>query len=183
MNEFLDTISWIIVGLQFSVLGCFLYLFKERRRELIFGGSKSLKNKSDHELHSCFLTTITSVFCLLLFEHLLNSLLDLQIDKMVRRQIFYFISACGNASFIIALTLLHAIRGCTFSPVARYSCYLFLIGMLLKTAQLLMAGYLDITSFKHYYSILVLITIVLQFFLIAKYPFDVIMKKKYAKEC
>ncbi|KZN65520.1 hypothetical protein N473_12470 [Pseudoalteromonas luteoviolacea CPMOR-1] len=182
MNDFLEILVLALMGVGSLVVISFLYLFKERWLELFFARHKSLKNKSDHELHSCFLTALATVASFLLFQHLLDYLFELQMDKMIRRQIYYFISACGNASFIIALTLLHAIRECTFSPVARYACYLSLTSMIIKTLQLTLHGYLDISMFNVYYNIAIYLLLTTQILLVAQYPFNIYMLRKYAKE-
>ncbi|MDK1290021.1 hypothetical protein [Pseudoalteromonas umbrosa] len=182
MNELISIAAWISIGFGCFVVLFFLYLFKDRWMQLVFAGNNSLKSKSDHDLHSCFLTAFTTVVSFILFQQLLDFLLDLQIDKMVRRQIFYFIAACGSASFIIALTLLHAIRECTFSRDARYACYLSFSAMVIKTLQLVLHGYLDIDWFSSYYTLSILVLSTAQSLLIAKYPFNFFMQKKYAKE-
>ncbi|AOT09053.1 hypothetical protein [Pseudoalteromonas luteoviolacea] len=182
MNDFLDIAALFFMGLGCLVVISFLYLFKERWLELVFVRNKNLKNKSDHELHSCFLTALTSIASFILFQHLLDYLYELHMDKMIRRQIYYFIAACGNASFIIALTLLHAIRECTFSSVARYACYMSLAAMMIKTLQLVLHGYLDISIFNFYYNISIFCLSSAQTLLVAKYPFNLLMQRKYAKE-
>ncbi|MCF6442530.1 hypothetical protein L1077_24175 [Pseudoalteromonas luteoviolacea] len=182
MNELIGIIDWILTGFGCFIVFSFFYLFKERWVQLVFAGNKSLKSKSDHELHSCFLTTLTTVAIFILFQQLLDFLLDLQIDELVRRQIFYFIAACGSASFIIALTLLHAIRECTFSQDARYACYLSYTAMIIKTFQLVLHGYLDIEWSAPYYMVSILILNTAQCVLVAKYPFNFFMQRKYTRE-
>ncbi|KZN50325.1 hypothetical protein [Pseudoalteromonas luteoviolacea] len=182
MDELINLAAWFSIGFGCFVVFSFLYLFKERWVQLVFAGNTSLKTKSDHELHSCFLTAFVTVASFILFHQLLEFLPSLQIDKMVKRQILYFVAASGSASFIIALTLLHAIRECTFSQDARYACYLSFAAMLIKTVQLVLYGYLDIEWFYPYYMLSILVLSTAQSLLVAKYPFNCFMQRKYAKD-
>lgn len=159
-----------------------LYYFKQYRFSLLFGRSGSLKTRADHELHSCFLAALVTLVFYMLFQQLLDYIATLPIEKMALRQIYYFIAACSSASIIITLTLLHAVRGCTFSPVARYCCYFQFIAMVIKTVQLILDGYLDIEVLRPFYQVSILTLTIMQFILVAKYPFKIFMIHKFAKE-
>ncbi|KZN36220.1 hypothetical protein [Pseudoalteromonas luteoviolacea] len=182
MNEFLDLVSWVLRALMLIIVVYILHCFKQYRFSLLFGGSDNLKTRADHELHSCFLTALVTTVFFMLFQQLLDYIETLPIERMALRQIYYFIAACASASIIITLTLLHAVRGCTFSPVARYVCYLQFIAMVLKTVQLIIYGYWNITSFRTGYSLSILTITIVQFVLVAKYPFKIFMINKFAKE-
>ncbi|KZN67350.1 hypothetical protein [Pseudoalteromonas luteoviolacea] len=182
MNEFIDLISWVLKALMLLIVVYLLYYFKQYRLGLLFGRSGSLKTRADHELHSCFLAALVTLVFYVLFQQLLDYIVTLPIEPMALRQIYHFIAACTSASIIITLTLLHAVRGCTFSPVARFCCYLQFLSMVLKTTQLIVYGYMDIVAFNSVFSILILTITIVQFILVAKYPLKIFMINKFARE-
>ncbi|MBQ4814093.1 hypothetical protein A7985_00190 [Pseudoalteromonas luteoviolacea] len=182
MNEFIDLIGWVLRVLMFLVVVYLLYYFKQYRFSLLFGRSGSLKTRADHELHSCFLAALVTLVFYVLFQQLLDYIVTLPIEEVALRQIYYFISACTSASIIITLTLLHAVRGCTFAPVARFCCYFQLLAMILKTVQLIVHGYMGVVAFNPIFSILILTITIVQFILVAKYPFKIFMTNKFARE-
>ncbi|WP_125564094.1 MULTISPECIES: hypothetical protein [Pseudoalteromonas] len=181
MNEFFIVTGWVITALELFVVLFLLYCFKQHRFDLFFGGKKTLKKQSDHELHSCFLSSLAVLVFYTSSSSLGAYILGLPFESVQMRQVYYFALVCTGAGFITVLYLLHAIRGCCFSATTRIVAYIALAVMLMNFSQLVLRGYLNNDILFDIYGPFVVMCNVGTFFILAKYPFYRIMESKLAK--
>ncbi|WP_152087841.1 hypothetical protein [Pseudoalteromonas sp. A25] len=143
MNELLDIVSWILIGIELLVVLFWLHKFSKMKWKLFFGVRKDLTSVKHHELYSCFLTA----FCFLIFHfvavQLESFLLALQMEKVEHIKLFYTSMAICLFTLIATLFCLHLVRGCTFSSSARVIVYATLVQMMLLGMQLIARGYYD----------------------------------------
>jgi hypothetical protein len=181
MNEFYQVTGWIIRALELFIVLFLLYSFKQHRFELFFGGKSTLKKQSDHELHSCFLSSLAIIVFYTISGSLASYIIGLPLEVMQGRQVFYFAMVCNGVSFILVLYLLHAIRGCTFSATARLVTYLAFLTVLMNFAQLVLRGYLNSEILYYVYGPIVMLCNVSTFVVLAKYPLYRLMEARLAK--
>lgn len=181
MNEFYQVTGWIIRTLELFIVLFLLYSFKQHRFELFFGGKSTLKRQSDHELHSCFLSSLAIVVFFTISGSLARYIIDLPLEVMHGRQVYYFAMVCSGVSFILVLYLLHAIRGCNFSVTARIVTYLAFITLLMNFSQLVLRGYLNSDILYHVYGPIIMLCNLSTFVFLAKYPLYKLMESRLAK--
>ncbi|MCG7537202.1 hypothetical protein [Pseudoalteromonas sp. OOF1S-7] len=170
MNEFLIVTGWIIKALELFILLFLFYSFKQHRFNLFFGGKSSLRKQRDHELHSCFLSSLAVLVFYTVSGSLGRYILSLPFELIQMRQIYYFALVCTGASFIVVLYLLHAIRGCHFTPATRLVAYIAVSMVLMNFAQLVLRGYLNNDILYDIYGPYIISLNIVTFMVIAKYP-------------
>ncbi|TMP27048.1 hypothetical protein CWB99_16175 [Pseudoalteromonas rubra] len=181
MNEFFQVTGWIITGLELFIVLFLLYSFKQYRFALFFGGKNTLKKQDDHELHSCFLSSLAILVFYTSSSSLGNYILSMPFELIQMRQVYYFALVCTGAAFMTVLYLLHAIRGCSFSTTARVVAYIAVALMCMNFAQLVLRGYLNSDILFDVYGPFVVIVNVITFVTLAKYPFYKLMESRLAK--
>ncbi|WP_125720839.1 hypothetical protein [Pseudoalteromonas rubra] len=181
MNEFFIVTGWIIRALEFFVVLFLLHSFKQHRFDLFFGGKGTLKSQNDHELHSCFLTSLAVVVFHISSGSLAGYILTLPLELFQMRQVYYFTLVCTGVAFITVLYLLHVIRGCSFSFAARTVAYVAFLMMFMNFSQLILRGYLDNNMLYYFYGPFIVLGNILTFIVIAKYPFYKLMESRLTK--
>ncbi|MEC4089545.1 hypothetical protein [Pseudoalteromonas rubra] len=181
MNEFYLITRWIITALELFIVLFLLYCFKLHRFDLFFGGKKTLKKQSDHELHSCFLSSLATIVFYFSSGSLAHYILSLPFEPVQMRQVYYFALVCTGASFIVVLYLLHAIRGCSFSASTRVVTYIAFVLMLMNFAQLTLRGYFNNDLLFDIYGPIIVLGNVCIFLTLAKYPFYRLMESRLTK--
>ncbi|MCF6441095.1 hypothetical protein L1077_16790 [Pseudoalteromonas luteoviolacea] len=148
MDEFLIALNTAI-KILFSLVVLFLVIkFWERRFSLFFGGKDSLKTIQDHELHSCFLTALCIVVFYLTGVTLSGEIRALPMEKIALRRVFYFTGIVNFTAFFLSVYLLHFIRGCNFSSVAKAVLCLMFIEVTIFYIQLVTRGYFEFSGFS-----------------------------------
>ncbi|RZM80328.1 hypothetical protein C3B51_12255 [Pseudoalteromonas rubra] len=181
MNEFYLVTSWIIIALELFIVFFLLYSFKKHRFGLFFGGKSTLKKQEDHELHSCFLSCLAVLVFYPVSANLGAYILNLPLELIQMRQVYYFALVCTGVSFITVLYLLHVIRGCSFSATSRLVAYISFMLMCLNFSQLILRGYLDIHILYEVYGPFVVSFNICTFIALSRYPFYKLMESRLTK--
>ncbi|WP_125719965.1 hypothetical protein [Pseudoalteromonas rubra] len=182
MNEFYVVTGWALRLLQLMVVVYLLYYFKQHRFSLFFGGSASLKTPEDHKLHSCFLTAVACLTFYIISSQVADFILLSEMERLAKIKIYYFTLVCTGTAFAATLYLLHIIRGCQFFPAARYSIYLVLFLVLLNAAQLMLRGYFNNDLLFEVYGPATVVTNLLEWLIVIKYPFYKFMESRIRQE-
>ncbi|KZN58072.1 hypothetical protein N473_04855 [Pseudoalteromonas luteoviolacea CPMOR-1] len=152
LDEFLVSLDFVFIGFELLVVFFLIAKFWEHKFSLFFGGKNSLKTQEDNELHSCFLTA----FCVLIFyfigARVTEVVLNIPMEKMALRRLFYFSLIVHAALLIISLYLFHKIRDCTFSNCAKQCAGIVIFAATLHFTQFIARGYFDFNDFYIIYT-------------------------------
>ncbi|MEQ3513630.1 hypothetical protein ABMY35_09870 [Pseudoalteromonas sp. BZB3] len=170
MNNFFEATDWLIRGFEVFVVLYLLIKFKDRRWSLFFGGKRDLKTIDDHELHSCFLAAFTVMVFHFASSGFAQYIITMDMERMALRQFFYFSMFCFSIAFGLTLFALHLIRGCSFSPTARFCLYVTFLMMMLQMAQFIIRGMLDSNVLFDVYQYGVVCLNLLTLSIVAKHP-------------
>ena len=170
MNNFFEATDWLIRGFEVFVVLYLLIKFKDRRWSLFFGGKGDLKTIDDHELHSCFLAAFTVMVFHFASSGFAQYIITMDMERMALRQFFYFSMFCFSIAFGLTLFALHLIRGCSFSPAARFCLYVTFLMMMLQMIQFIARGMLDTSVLSPFYKLSVVCLNLLTLCIVAKYP-------------
>lgn len=182
MNEFYIVAGWGIRFLELIVVFFVIFSFRKHSFSLFFGGKSSLKTPADHKMHSCFLTALAVLVFHAISGSLATYMLDIEADNQLVIKLYYFVIVCTTAAYAATLYLLHVIRGCQFTRVARYSLYITLFLMLLNAAQLVLRGYLGNELLYSIYGPATVIANLCEWLIVAKYPFYKFMETRIRQE-
>ncbi|WP_064435768.1 hypothetical protein [Pseudoalteromonas neustonica] len=176
MIDFFTATSWTIRILELAIVLNILYLFKQHRLALFFGGQSNLNSTDDHTMHSCFIAALTVMVFHFVSSHLSQYILTIEMSKLELRQFFYFSMFSCSVAFSATLFFLHTIRGCTFSKVARICLYLAIAQAALQMMQFVMRGMLDNSTLSPFYSVAVVLLNIASLGVIAVYPLTIVSK-------
>ncbi|KZX00961.1 hypothetical protein JL49_09130 [Pseudoalteromonas luteoviolacea] len=176
--SYLLGVDWLVRILEVFIVIFILVVSWKKRWSLLFGGKKSLKTQSDHELHSCFISAFTLMAFHIVGVVLGQYVLKLKLEVTELRQLFYFIVFLNSLGFASVLFGLHVIRGCSYSLVARRCLWLTSITMLLITVQFVSHGLFEKTWFNTIYQYGVVTLNAISLLVVSKYPFQ--MLKTYS---
>ncbi|ESP91806.1 MULTISPECIES: hypothetical protein [Pseudoalteromonas] len=181
MNEILAYVDWVFRALFLLVVLFLMVIFWERKFSLFFGGKSSLRTKADHTLHSCFLTALCTVVFFIIGNILSDHIITLPMEKIALRRLFYFLGMVNLTFFFVSLFLLHAIRQCGFSNIARTVSYLMFIELSLYFIQLVVRGYLDISYslLNSFVAASFFICNISAFIILISYPTKLFLDKKH----
>lgn len=182
MIDFLTATSWTIRTLELAIVLNILYLFKQHRFALFFGGQSNLNTTDDHTMHSCFIAALTVMVFHFVSANLSQYILTIEMGKLELRQFFYFSMFSCSVAFSVTLFLLHIIRGCTFSTPSRLCLYLAIAQALLQLMQFIMRGMLDNSMLSPIYSTGVVLLNIATLSVIAVYPLKVIIKNRKTED-
>lgn len=170
MSEFFVATGWIIRAFEVLIVLYLLIKFKNYRWSLFFGGKSDLKTIHDHEIHSCFLAAFTVMVFHFASSTFAQYIITLDMERMALRQFFYFSMFCFSFAFGLTLFALHLIRGCSFSPTARFCLYVTSLMMLLQLTQFIARGLLDSSVLSPIYKYGVVCLNILTLSIVAKHP-------------
>lgn len=177
MIDFFTATSWIIRTLEIAIVLNILYLFKQHRFALFFGGQSNLNSADDHTMHSCFIAALTVMVFHFVSSNISQYILTVEMEKLDLRKFFYFSMFSCSMAFTVALFFLHTIRGCKFSVTARICIYLAVGQAALQIMQFVLRGMLDINTLSPIYKVGVVLLNISTLTVIAGYP----IKKMAAK--
>ncbi|MEZ7277202.1 hypothetical protein [Pseudoalteromonas sp. 68 DY56-GL68] len=174
-------IDWTIRLLEIVAVLFIVITFSKHRFALFFGGRQSIKTDEDHILHSCFISALTVMVFHAVSSPLADHIISLEMEKMMLRQFFYFTMFCFSIAFVVTLFSLHALRRCSFSPVARVCLYLAILQAIVQLTQFIMRGILDDSSLSPAYKVVVIVLNILSLAVISVYPVKKIVSHKNAE--
>ncbi|MCF2857556.1 hypothetical protein L1286_08750 [Pseudoalteromonas sp. SMS1] len=105
--------------------------------------------------------------------------MSLPMEKFALRRVFYFSKLVIMASFMATLYILHSIRGCLFSRVAKSIGYLAMFSVSLHMMQLVARGYFDFNGLSPLYQFSVMVINIMAFMVIAIYSIKLMIKTKF----
>ena len=170
MSDFFVATGWIIRAFEVLIVLYLIIKFKNYRWSLFFGGKSDLKTLNDHEIHSCFLTAFTVMVFHFASSSFAQYVITVDMERMALRQLFYFSMFCFSIAFGLTLFAFHLIRGCSFSPTARFCLYVTFLMMLLQMAQFIVRGMLDSNILFDVYQYGVVCLNILTLSIVAKHP-------------
>ncbi|AOT09853.1 hypothetical protein S4054249_19370 [Pseudoalteromonas luteoviolacea] len=151
--EFLASLGPVFRSFELVIIVFLVTKFWEHRFSLFFGGKNTLKTQDDHELHSCFLTAFCTLIFYFIGARVADAVLNISMDKIELRRLYYFSFIVHGAIFIISLYLFHKIRDCNFSNCAKLCAGMVIFSATFNIIQFIARGYFDFNYFNTIYSI------------------------------
>ena len=129
-------------------------------------------------MHSCFITAISVAVIHFSTSSLRDLILTLELEKMELRQVFYFFLFLMEFLFISCVFVLHKIRGCKFSQVARIA---ILMGLVICANQIIhfyIRGVKGLDFYMPFYNGQILFANIVTLFVISVYPVSILLRQR-----
>jgi hypothetical protein len=181
MNETLNVLDKLIIGLEYFAIFVICVLFSNKLKDLFFGGEKDISSSLDSMLHSCFLTGLTVGIFHFSTSEIRDVILSVEVGKMELRRLFYFSMFMLEFSFALTLFTLHKFRKCKFSLAARLCLIFSVIICIVNATQFYIRGIEGLDFFVPIYKITVVLTNLLTLIVISIYPLNTYYQLKKSK--
>ncbi|MCF6437491.1 MULTISPECIES: hypothetical protein [Pseudoalteromonas] len=185
LNELFYRAGWVVKGFEFLAIVWFLVTqFPRHKWSLFFATKRDMVSRELHEMHSCFIIAV----CTFMF-HVIGSefgfyFLNLAFDRLPAIRMFYLAMMVNSCAFVIAVLLLHLLRGCAMSWAAHRCVTLTLLMLVVLLIQLTARGYFDYHKLKPLYATCVWIINLTSLAVIYRYPVQqTMMYYKSRKMC
>ena len=182
LNQFFHNLDLIIQFLNAVVLFIILLMSAMKLKRLFFAKVSTDQINSENAEVSYFLTALVVAVGHFVGSSISEYILNMELEKMQKRQFFYFMMFFIEVVFVITLILLHKLRRCNFSRIAFYVCILSIIMAILQMEEFVMRGIYD----KEYLGLLYRYSVVLinlcALALISAYPLFVLLNENLGKK-
>ena len=177
LNQFFHNTDLVVNFFEAVVLIIITFMSAIKFKHLFFGGVISNSGISNNFELSYFLTALVVTVFHFVGSSITQIILNLGLDKMEKRQIFYFMMFFMEFVGIVTLISLHKLRGCNFSRITFYVCLLSVVMALLQMVEFVLRGIYDRDTFTSIYRYSVVIVNLSTLTLISAYPLFVFYKK------
>lgn len=177
-NEIFASLDYVIIGLQTLALIVFVAFSYQKASQLFLGGKKDINTETDAFMHSCFITAISVAVIHFSTSSLRDLILTLELEKMELRQVFYFFLFLMEFLFITCVFVLHKIRECTFSQVARIAMLMGLVICANQIAQFYIRGVQGLDFYMPFYKGIILFANIVTLFVISVYPVTILLRQR-----
>ena len=177
LNHFFHTTDLVVNFFEVVVLIIITSMSAMKFKNLFFGGVITDGQVSNNFEVSYFLTALVVTVFHFVGSSISQFILNLGLEKMEKRQIFYFMMFFMEFVGIVTLISLHKLRACNFSRITFYVCLLSVFMALLQMVEFVMRGIYDRETFTYHYRYLVVIVNLSTLVLISAYPLFVFYKK------
>ncbi|NQY62404.1 MAG: hypothetical protein HRT38_01570 [Alteromonadaceae bacterium] len=146
-------------------------------KSLFFGGVITGSERSNNFEISYFLTALVVTVFHFVGSSISQFVLHSGLEKMEKRQIFYFMMFFMEFVGIVTLISLHKLIACNFSRITFYVCLLSVVMALLQMLEFVSRGIYDLDVFTSFYRYSVVLVNLSTLTLISAYPLFVFYKK------
>lgn len=120
-----------------------IYEVKCHGAAIFYDRTIELKTETDKNLVSWGIT-FSILYIMQFADNPMNhAIIDLDVDYLFRRKLFYLMKMGFGLMFFISLYALHALRGCSFSRVTRSIFYLYTVLITIHFLQFILRGYIE----------------------------------------
>lgn len=177
LNQFFYKIDIVIQFLNAVVLLIIVTMSAMKLKSLFFAKVTADERNSENGEVSYFLTALVVVVFHFVSSSISQYILNIEMEKMEKRQVFYFMMFFMEFVFVITLISLHKLRECNYSRVTLYVCILSLIMATLQMEEFVMRGIYDNNFFQTTYRYLIVLINLCVLALISAYPLFMLYKR------
>ncbi|OHU93862.1 hypothetical protein BIW53_16565 [Pseudoalteromonas byunsanensis] len=153
LNEFLYRAGWVVKGFEFLTIVWFLVAkFPRHRWSLFFATKRDMVSRELHEMHSCFIVAVCTFVFHVLGSEYGSYIVTLTFGRIPVIRLFYLAMMVHTFTYVMAVLVLHLLRGCAMSIAAHRCLILSLCTVVVLMIQLTARGYFDYHELKPLYA-------------------------------